>query len=587
MCERAGIIRIVGELMLEDAVEYSAAVRDSAWSLVDAALRWVGSFDDPIDGVDSAKARRASASDGKAKRPKRSAKDTTDSGSNAALGTDPLAPSQTPTPAAPSTVSHVVPVHTGSPGFPAVTLPFLLTWMAPFFSGGGYCSEATSFALALWDRLPLRIAQHGDSFSGDYVTGLPRSVRDLLVGMVRQRPLYPSQPLVSVCHSEPGAWRPPMYQTTLCPVDGSAYSIGRTMFETDRITEGWVKRCNAMDEVWVPTDFHIEAFANSGVIRSKIFKVAEAVDSVFFDPARLSPLALPIGTLAVGARREHKLVSVRREIALGGPNGSESGVRPSLRPFGFLSVFKWEERKGWNILIEAFLSEFARRRPPASSNHEGDAAVEGESASGSSGSASSDEARTGDHHDDSADSHDAPVELYLLTNAFHTDDDFPHRVREMAARLGLREDDLPPIYVIDQHIPTEALPRLYRAAGCFVLPSRGEGWGRPHVEAMAMGLPVIATNWSGPTEYLNEENGYPLPISHLTEIKTGPYRGHLWAEPSLDALRSLMRRVYEQPEERARKGRKARADMVEKYNPAVVADVVVQRLLDIARKMQG
>ena len=29
---------------------------------------------------------------------------------------------------------------------------------------------------------------------------------------------------------------------------------------------------------------------------------------------------------------------------------------------------------------------------------------------------------------------------------------------------------------------------------------RGEGWGRPHVEAMACGLPVIATNWSGNTE---------------------------------------------------------------------------------------
>lgn len=27
----------------------------------------------------------------------------------------------------------------------------------------------------------------------------------------------------------------------------------------------------------------------------------------------------------------------------------------------------------------------------------------------------------------------------------------------------------------------------------------GEGWGRPHVEAMSMELPVIATNWSGST----------------------------------------------------------------------------------------
>ncbi len=42
---------------------------------------------------------------------------------------------------------------------------------------------------------------------------------------------------------------------------------------------------------------------------------------------------------------------------------------------------------------------------------------------------------------------------------------------------------------------------------------------RPHVEAMSMGLPVIATNWSGPTEYMTEENAYPLRLSGMQEIK--------------------------------------------------------------------
>ena len=63
---------------------------------------------------------------------------------------------------------------------------------------------------------------------------------------------------------------------------------------------------------------------------------------------------------------------------------------------------------------------------------------------------------------------------------------------------------------MSKQLPQHALPRLYRAADAFVLPSRGEGWGRPHVEAMSMGLPVIATNWSGPTAFLDEEVGYPL-----------------------------------------------------------------------------
>ena len=47
---------------------------------------------------------------------------------------------------------------------------------------------------------------------------------------------------------------------------------------------------------------------------------------------------------------------------------------------------------------------------------------------------------------------------------------------------------------------------------------RGEGWGRPHVEAMAMAKPVIATNWSGPTAFLDESCGYPLRYDGLVEV---------------------------------------------------------------------
>ncbi|XWS56884.1 hypothetical protein CRYUN_Cryun09bG0124000 [Craigia yunnanensis] len=72
--------------------------------------------------------------------------------------------------------------------------------------------------------------------------------------------------------------------------------------------------------------------------------------------------------------------------------------------------------------------------------------------------------------------------------------------------------------------------------------------GRPFVEAMAMSLPVI-TNWSGPTEYLTEENGYPLPVDRMNEVMEGPFKGHLLAEPSVSKLQALMRHVITNVEE--------------------------------------
>ena len=48
-----------------------------------------------------------------------------------------------------------------------------LVWHAPFFSGGGYCSEATAFVLALDDmKFDVAIEMHGDSHNNDYMNGL-------------------------------------------------------------------------------------------------------------------------------------------------------------------------------------------------------------------------------------------------------------------------------------------------------------------------------------------------------------------------------------------------------------------------------
>lgn len=100
-----------------------------------------------------------------------------------------------------------------------------------------------------------------------------------------------------------------------------------------------------------------------------------------------------------------------------------------------------------------------------------------------------------------------------------------------------------------------------------------------------MSLPVIATNWSGPTEYLTEENSYPLIVDRMSEVMEGPFKGHLWAEPSVTKFRVLMRHVMDNVNEAKAKGRIAREDLITKLAPESVADTVIKHVLNIFEKM--
>ena len=108
-------------------------------------------------------------------------------------------------------------------------------------------------------------------------------------------------------------------------------------------------------------------------------------------------------------------------------------------------------------------------------------------------------------------------------------------VRAEVARLDLPRDH-PPIVLLENHqYPEAALAGLYRSADCFVLASRGEGFGLPYLEAMACGLPVIGTDWSGQRELLGEGWSYPLRVKRLIDAhdKCPYYEGFRWADPDV------------------------------------------------------
>jgi len=186
--------------------------------------------------------------------------------------------------------------------------------------------------------------------------------------------------------------------------------------------------------------------------------------------------------------------------------------------FRFLCVGKWEKRKGITDLILAFCDEF----------HPGE-----------------------------------QVELILHCHN--------KNIRYFSMESEISRIDLPAHAPIIPTCPLSesGLVALYNSCDAFVLPTKAEGWGLPITEAMACALPVIVTDYSAPTAYVNLENGFLIQVAGMVKAKDiHAYKradhGY-WAQPDIAHLKFLMRYVFEHPEEARQKGARARQDIVNKW----------------------
>lgn len=64
----------------------------------------------------------------------------------------------------------------------------------------------------------------------------------------------------------------------------------------------------------------------------------------------------------------------------------------------------------------------------------------------------------------------------------------------------------------------DALVQEYAAADVFVLASRNEGFGVVYAEALATGLPVIATRCGGPQDIVTDRDGYLVPVDDVESL---------------------------------------------------------------------
>ncbi len=159
---------------------------------------------------------------------------------------------------------------------------------------------------------------------------------------------------------------------------------------------------------------------------------------------------------------------------------------------------------------------------------------------------------------------------------------------ESAARAAGRPG-LAPVKLLSQTLAPSELARLYASADAYVLASRGEGWGRPYMEALAMGLPTIASRWSGPTEFMDDATSWlvdgeliPVPADH--EVFADDVTGHRWFEPDLEALGTALAEVAGDFDAARRRAAPARARLIERFGPEATATRIAGALRAAAER---
>ena len=149
----------------------------------------------------------------------------------------------------------------------------------------------------------------------------------------------------------------------------------------------------------------------------------------------------------------------------------------------------------------------------------------------------------------------APSEMEL-----HVIGDGPDReeLQAKARTLGIADR-----VVFHGFVPQKDCPGLLADADALVLPSLHECGGAVVLEAMAMGVPVIATRWGGPADYLDDETGILID-------PTG-------RDAFVEDLRAALVRMAGSPALREQFGERGRARVLAHYD----WDKKIDRILEI------
>tara|TARA_R110001592_G_scaffold1706_4_gene10170 strand:- start:303 stop:1613 length:1311 start_codon:yes stop_codon:yes gene_type:complete len=365
----------------------------------------------------------------------------------------------------------------------------LLVFQGPVRSRSGYGDHTRDLISSLidMDKYDIKIAptRWGDCPE----TGLEGSNKDKLEHLIMLNNNLPKQPDVYINCSVPNEFQPL-----------GRYNIGITAgIETTICDASWIEGCNRMDLIIVPSQH------SKNILVSTQF---DKMDNQTNQKIATLKLSKPIEVLFEGLDREiYKQVTVKQSEL-------NTEFKSIKEDFCFLYVGHWlngklgHDRKDTGMLIKSFCNAFIdKRKQPA---------------------------------------------LILKTSSatFSVLDRTAilDKIKNITSSFGHK---CPNVYLLHGDLTPQEMNELYNHSKvkAHVSFTKGEGFGRPLLEASVSGKPVIASGWSGQLDFLHPDHSTLLP-GELKEVhKSARWKGVInegsqWFYVNYAIAEKIMRDVY-------------------------------------------
>ncbi|MFC4722806.1 glycosyltransferase family 4 protein [Geojedonia litorea] len=136
------------------------------------------------------------------------------------------------------------------------------------------------------------------------------------------------------------------------------------------------------------------------------------------------------------------------------------------------------------------------------------------------------------------------------------------------------------IKIYDVELDKNSVNHLINTCDAYVSMHHSEGFGLTLAEAMYLGKPSVATNYSGNTEFMNIENSFLIDykLSYIENFDNNFCSETLWANPLFSDAVKKLRSVYEDSSLRVRKAMNAEIFVKEKLSFYTIGTMIKNRL---------